>query len=126
MAVGAGGAFTPGLKELPPVGPMRFSVGVTSGVVDGVVVVLDGLSVSPPPQAVNAAIDTMAATPRTPAVRRVCILSMSVHPILVVRSEDKSFRLGHDGALRTRRAVISQCGLCQGHPLEPVVPSPED
>ena len=94
MAVGAGGAFTPGLNELPPVGPMRFSVGVTAGVVDGVVVVLDGLSVSPPPQAVNAAIDTMAATPRTPAVRRVCILSMSVHPILVVRSEDKSFRFG--------------------------------
>jgi hypothetical protein len=53
---------------------MRFSVGVTSGVVDGVVVVLDGLSGSFPPQAVNAAIDTMAATPRIPAVRRVCIL----------------------------------------------------
>ena len=59
---------------------MRFSVGVTSAVVEGVVVVLDGLSVSPPPQAVNAVIDTTAATPRTLAVRRVCILSMSVHP----------------------------------------------
>ena len=83
MAVGAAGACTVGLKELPPVGLMPFSVGVTPGVVDGVVVVLDGLSVSPPPQAVNAAIDTMASTPRTPAVRRVCILSMSVHPILL-------------------------------------------
>jgi len=77
MAVGAGGAFTPGLKELPPVGLMRFSVGVTPGVVDGVVVVLDGLSVPPPPQAVNAAIDTMAATPSaaaTPRYRGLCIM----------------------------------------------------
>jgi hypothetical protein len=74
---------------------MRFSVGVTAGVVDGVVVVvLDGLSVSPPPQAVNAAIDMRAATPRTPAVRRVCFLSMSVHPSLVAKSENRSFRCG--------------------------------
>jgi hypothetical protein len=50
---------------------MRFSVGVTSAVVEGVVVVLGGLSVSLPLQAVNTAIDTMAATPRTPAIRRV-------------------------------------------------------
>ena len=76
--VGAGGAFTPGLKELPPVGLMRFSVGVTAGGVDGVVVVvLDGLSGSPPPQAVNAAIDKMAATPSdaaTPRYRGLCIM----------------------------------------------------
>ena len=75
--VGAGGAFTSGLKELPPVGPMRFSVGVTSAVDEGVVVVLDGFSVSPPPQAVNTAIDTMAAKPSaaaTPRYRGFCIL----------------------------------------------------
>jgi hypothetical protein len=71
--VGAGGAFTSGLKELPPVGAMRFSVGVRSAVVEGVVVVLDGLSVSPPLQAVN----TMAAKPSaaaTPRYRELCML----------------------------------------------------
>jgi hypothetical protein len=66
---------------------MRFSVGVTSGVVDGVVVVVDGLSVSLPPQAVNAAIDTKVATPSaaaTPRYREFCI----VIPICVEGSRD--------------------------------------
>ena len=68
MPVGAGGALTGGLKELPPVGAMPFSVGVTPGVEVGVGVVLDGLSVSLPPQAVKAAIDTKAATPSAAVV----------------------------------------------------------
>jgi hypothetical protein len=45
MAVGAGGAFTGGVKRLPPVGLMLFSVGETvadGAVVVVVVVVLDG------------------------------------------------------------------------------------
>ena len=66
--MGAGGALTGGLKELPPVGTMPFSVGVTPGVDVGVGVVLDGLSVSLPPQAVKAAIDTKAATPSAAVV----------------------------------------------------------
>lgn len=66
--MGAGGALTGGLKELPPVGTMPFSVGVTPGVEVGVGVVLDGLSVSLPPQAVKAAIDTKAATPSAAVV----------------------------------------------------------
>jgi hypothetical protein len=72
--VGAGGAFTPGLKELPPVGFRLFSVGETDGaVVDVVVVVsvvLEGPD-APPPQAVSAPMDTKAAMPRPAATRRV-------------------------------------------------------
>jgi len=47
---------------------MPFSVGVTPGVEVGGGVVLDGLSVSLPPQAVKAAIDTKAATPSAAVV----------------------------------------------------------
>src|SRR3954471_5923176 len=76
MAVGAGGAFTGGLKLLPPVGLMLFSVGETEGVVVVVVVVLDGPPVPPPPQAVSALIETNAAIPRPAATRRVRRLFM--------------------------------------------------
>ena len=76
MAVGAGGAFTGGLKLLPPVGLMLFSVGETDGGVVVVVVVLDGAGVSPPPQAVSAPIETNAATPIPAATRRVSRLFM--------------------------------------------------
>jgi hypothetical protein len=75
MAVGAGGAFTGGLKLLPPVGLMLFSVGETVVVVV-VVVVLDGPPDSPPPQAVSAPIETKAAIPRPAATRRVRRLFM--------------------------------------------------
>ncbi|MCV7136774.1 hypothetical protein H7J06_27795 [Mycobacterium hodleri] len=44
--VGAGGALTGGLNELPPVGLMLFSVGVADGAVVVVSVVLDGLGFS--------------------------------------------------------------------------------
>jgi hypothetical protein len=76
IAVGAGGAFTGGLKLLPPVGLMLFSVGDTDGGVVVVVVVLDGPPVSPPPQAVNAPIEMKAATPIPAATRRVSRLVM--------------------------------------------------
>jgi hypothetical protein len=76
MPVGAGGAFTGGLKLLPPVGLMLFSVGETDGDVLVGVVVLDGDGVSPPPQAVSAPIETNAAMPRPAATRRVRRLFM--------------------------------------------------
>jgi hypothetical protein len=77
MAVGAGGAFTGGVNRLPPVGLMLFSVGVTDGaVVVVVVVVLDGLGDSLPPQAVSTPMETKAAAPRPAAMRRVCRLFM--------------------------------------------------
>jgi hypothetical protein len=82
MAVGAGGAFTGGVKRLPPVGLMLFSVGVTDGAVvvvggalDGLVV-LDGLGDSLSPQAVSAPMEMKAATPRLAATRRVVRLFM--------------------------------------------------
>jgi hypothetical protein len=68
MAVGAGGAFTGGVKRLPPVGLMLFSVGETLVVVG---VVEDGPPVPPPPQAVNVPIEMTAAMPRPAAARRV-------------------------------------------------------
>jgi hypothetical protein len=74
MAVGAGGAFTGGVKRLPPVGLMLFSVGETvadGAVVVVVVVVLDGPPDSPPPQAVNTAAEMAAAMPTVAATRRV-------------------------------------------------------
>jgi hypothetical protein len=74
--VGAGGAFTGGLKLLPPVGLRLFSVGETEGVVVVVVVVLDGPPDSPPPQAVSAPIETNAAIPMPAATRRVRRLFM--------------------------------------------------
>jgi hypothetical protein len=72
-AVGAAGAFTDGEKLLPPPGVMFFSVGDgAAGDVVVVVVVLDGLGDSLPPQpADNAAIATIALPPATSASRRV-------------------------------------------------------
>jgi len=72
MAVGAAGAFTGGVKRLPPVGLMLFSVEETDGEVvevDGVV--LEGPPVSPPPQAVNAPAKMAAEMPTVAATRRV-------------------------------------------------------
>jgi hypothetical protein len=69
--VGAGVAFTGGVKLLPAVGLMLFSVG--DGVADGEVVgvVLEGLGDSLPPQpAVNAPIAMIALPPATSASRR--------------------------------------------------------
>jgi hypothetical protein len=58
--LGAGVAVTGGVKRLPPVGLTLFSV--PDGDVDVVgVVVLDGPPEPPPPQAVNAPIETKAA-----------------------------------------------------------------
>jgi hypothetical protein len=69
MAVGAGVAVTGGVKRLPPVGLMLFSV--ADGVVDVVGgVVLEGPPGPLPPQAVNAPIETTAAMPRLAATRR--------------------------------------------------------
>lgn len=76
MAVGAGGALMGGVKRLPPVGLMLFSVGVTEGAVVVVSVVLDGLGDSLLLQAVSAPIETKAATPRPAAMRRVSRLFM--------------------------------------------------
>ena len=68
-AVGAGGAYTGGVKLLPPVGFTCFSVGETDVVV--VVVVLDGAGASLPPQpAVNAPMAMIALPPATSASRR--------------------------------------------------------
>jgi hypothetical protein len=76
--VGAGGAFTGGLKLLPPVGLRPFSVGEAEveGAVVVVVVVLEGPPDSPPPQAVSAPIEIRAATPRPAATRRLSGLFM--------------------------------------------------
>jgi hypothetical protein len=75
MAVGAAGAFTGGVKRLPPVGLMLFSVGEIVGdgavVVVVVVVVLEGPPVSPPPHAVKAPAKMAAAMPTVAATRRV-------------------------------------------------------
>ena len=76
---GAGVAVTGGVKRLPPVGLMLFSVGdagaLVAGaelVVEGVVVVLDGLSLPPPPHAaVSAPIAMIAAPPATTPRRRL-------------------------------------------------------
>jgi hypothetical protein len=68
MAVGAGGAFTGGVKRLPPVGLMLFSVGATLEVVG---VVEDGPPGWPPPQAVRTPIERAAAMPTLAATRRV-------------------------------------------------------
>ena len=79
MAVGAGGAFTCGVKRLPPVGLMLFSVGDTDGsvvLVVVVVVVLDGLGVVLPLHAVSAPMEMKAAMPRPAATRRVSGLFM--------------------------------------------------
>jgi hypothetical protein len=73
-AVGAAGALTGGVKRLPPVGLMLFSVGATvddGAVVVVVVVVLDGPPDSPPPQAVSTAAEMAAVMPTVAATRRV-------------------------------------------------------
>jgi len=70
---GAGVAVTGGVKRLPPVGLMLFSVGDAGALLAGaslvvvvVVVVLDGLSPPPPPHAaVSAPIAMIAAPPAT-------------------------------------------------------------
>ncbi|KQY03816.1 hypothetical protein ASD37_23460 [Mycobacterium sp. Root135] len=75
--VGAGGALTGGLKELPPEGLMLFSVGVTDGALVELSVVLDGAGFSSlPPQAVSAPMEMNAAIPRPAATRRVFRLVM--------------------------------------------------
>ena len=84
MAVGAGGAFTPGVNRLPPVGLIDFSVGSTvgggagvAGVVVVVVVVVVGVVVSGPffssvpHAAVNEIIPMTAAPPAMTVSRRV-------------------------------------------------------
>ena len=70
--------MTAGLKELPPVGLMAFSVGDTDGavVLVVVVVVLDGLGVVLPLHAVSAPIEMTAAKPRPAAMRRVSRLGI--------------------------------------------------
>jgi hypothetical protein len=81
VAVGAGVAFTGGVKRLPPVGLMLFSVAdEVVGEVVGVVV-LEGPLGPLPPQAVNAPIETTAATPRLAATRRVSRPFLIASPI---------------------------------------------
>jgi hypothetical protein len=77
VAVGAGGAFTGGVKRFPPVGLMLFSV--ADDVVG--VVVLEGPLGPLPPQAVNAPIETTAAMPRLAATRRVSRPFLIASPI---------------------------------------------
>jgi hypothetical protein len=70
--VGAGVAFTGGVKLLPPVGLMLFSVGDGATDDEDVVgVVLEGVGVSVLPHAVNAPIATIALPPATSASWRV-------------------------------------------------------
>jgi hypothetical protein len=70
--VGAGVAFTGGVKLLPPVGLMFFSVGDGATDDDEVVgVVLEGVGVSVLPHAVNAPIATIALPPAMSASLRV-------------------------------------------------------
>ncbi|OCB58303.1 hypothetical protein A5722_08770 [Mycobacterium vulneris] len=98
MAVGAGGAFTPGVNRLPPVGLIDFSVGSTggggagvAGVVVVVVVVVVGVVVSGafssvPQAAVNEIIPMTAAPPAMTVSRRVnCpdfMMVSSLSPVL--------------------------------------------
>ncbi|OBB06680.1 hypothetical protein A5731_11445 [Mycolicibacterium conceptionense] len=100
MAVGAGGAFTPGVKRLPPVGLIDFSVGstdgggagVAGGVVVVVVVVVVGVVVSGPfssvpHAAVKEIIPMTAAPPAMTVSRRVnCpdfMMLSSLSPVLL-------------------------------------------
>ncbi|OCB60952.1 hypothetical protein A5729_31985 [Mycobacterium vulneris] len=98
MAVGAEGAFTPGVNRLPPVGLIDFSVGSTggggagvAGVVVVVVVVVVGVVVSGafssvPQAAVNEIIPMTAAPPAMTVSRRVnCpdfMMVSSLSPVL--------------------------------------------
>jgi hypothetical protein len=77
MAVGAGGAFTGGVKRLPPVGLMDFSVGAGGAVADVgadvvvvVVVVSGAFGSSFAHEAVKPTIVTTAAPPISAATRR--------------------------------------------------------
>ena len=73
MAVGAGGALTGGVKRLPPVGLIDFSVGDNDGADDGVVVVVvvsGAFSSSVPQAAVKPIMATIAVPPTAAAMRR--------------------------------------------------------
>jgi hypothetical protein len=101
MAVGAGGALTPGVNKFPPVGLIDFSVGSTdggggageAGVVVVVVVVVVGVVVSGPffssvpHAAVNEIIPMTAAPPAMTVSRRVnCpdfMMVSSLSPVLL-------------------------------------------
>jgi hypothetical protein len=91
MAVGAGGALTPGVNRLPPVGLIDFSVGAGAGagadVVELVVVVVVGVVVSgafsPSPQAVNAPMAMIAPMPAVAARRRTVRPDFMMRPICV-------------------------------------------
>ena len=99
MAVGAAGAFTPGVNRLPPVGLIDFSVGSTVGGGAGVagvvvvVVVVVGVVVSGPfcssvpHAAVNEIIPMTAAPPAMTVSRRVnCpdfMMLSSLSPVLL-------------------------------------------
>ncbi|KHO23256.1 hypothetical protein QQ25_08715 [Mycolicibacterium setense] len=100
MAVGAGGAFTPGVNRFPPVGLIDFSVGSTDGggggageagvvvvVVVVVGVVVSGLFSSVPHAAVNEIIPMTAAPPAMTVSRRVnCpdfMMVSSLSPVLL-------------------------------------------
>lgn len=68
-AVGAGGAFTEGVKELAPPGVIAFSVGDGAGALELVgVVVLDGASLLSLPHAVKVPIPTIATPPAKSAI----------------------------------------------------------
>jgi hypothetical protein len=88
MAVGAGGALTGGVKRLPPVGLIDFSVGATvgggAGVADDVVVVVVVVVVvsgaffsSLAHEAVKPTIVTIATPPVSAAIRRAIRLMIS-------------------------------------------------
>jgi hypothetical protein len=75
---GAGVAVTGGVNRLPPVGLMLFSVGDAGALLAGaellggvVAVVLDGLSLPPPPHAAVSVLIAMIAAPpaKTPRCR---------------------------------------------------------
>ena len=100
MAVGAAGAFTPGVNRLPPVGLIDFSVGSpvgggagVAGAVVVVVVVVVGVVVSGPfcssvpHAAVNEIIPMTAAPPAMTVSRRVnCpdfMMLSSLSPVLL-------------------------------------------
>ena len=68
-AVGAGGAFTEGVKEFAPPGVMAFSVGDGAGALELVGLdVLDGASLPSLPQAVRVPIPTIATPPAKSAI----------------------------------------------------------
>jgi hypothetical protein len=91
MAVGAGGALTGGVKRLPPVGLIDFSVGATGGddgaEVVALVVVVEGVVVtgafSPCPQAVSPPIAMIAPMPAVAARRRASRPDFMLSPICI-------------------------------------------